>query len=128
MSMSRKIGLAIIFLIAFVDVAFDITRTVYTNNGGTVIPNTIWDILEPTVAVIVSSLPTYKALLGIAKKKKRTSYQKLGHIGVAEWPNNHNHNTDASNGVKLSKHSVRVLKETRTKYPLEQSGDATNVV
>jgi len=128
MSMSRKIGLAAIFLIAITDVAFDIARTVYTVNGGAVALDTIWDILEPTIAVIVSSLPTYKALLGMAKEKKNTSYQNLGHSGGATWHSSHSHGTDASNGVELSIHSVQVPKETWTSLPPDRSTYATDLV
>ncbi len=128
MSMSRKLGLAAIFLIAITDVAFDITRTIYTVNGGAVALDTIWDILEPTIAVIVSSLPTYKALLGIAKKDKSTSYQNLGHSGGATWHSSHSHNTDAANDVELGIHPVQVPTETWTNCSPDRPTDATNVV
>lgn len=63
MPTSRKVGLAALFLIAITDVIFDITRTVYTVDSGFVAYDKVWDILEPSIAVIISSLPTYKALL-----------------------------------------------------------------
>ena len=81
MSTSRKIGLAVLFSIAITDVIFDITRTIYSVDGGALALNTVWDILESTIAVIVSSLPTYKALFGVAKRKKTPSYQELNHSG-----------------------------------------------
>lgn len=116
MSMSRKVGLAAIFLIAITDVAFDITRTVYTVNGGAVALDTIWDILEPTIAVIVSSLPTYKALLGIAKTKNRGApYQNLGRGEGDTWRSGHNQETDVSNVVELGDYPVQIPKETWTK-------------
>lgn len=123
MSMSRKLGLAAIFLIAITDVVFDITRTVYTVNGGAVALDTIWDILEPTIAVIVSSLPTYKALLGIAKKKQSTSYQDLGHSGGTTWHSSHSHDTDTLAGVELGKHPVQVPTETWTNFSTEDARD-----
>lgn len=128
MSMSRKVGLAAIFLIAIIDVVFDITRTVYTVHGGVVALDTIWDILEPTIAVIVSSLPTYKALLGIAKKKKSKSYQNLDHNGGATWHNSHGHDIDASNGVELGIHPVQASKETWITFSPNHSTDATYIV
>lgn len=128
MSTGRKVGLAAIFLIAITDVAFDIARTVYTVNGGAVALDTIWDILEPTIAVIVSSLPTYKALLGIAKKKKSTSYQNLGHSGGTAWHSSHSHETDTSNGVELGTHPVQVPKETWTSFSRDRSTKATDIV
>ena len=82
MPISQKLGLAALFLIAITDVIFDITRTAYT--GGEIAVDAIWDVLEATIAVIVSSLPTYKALLGGgAKKERNTRYQNLGHSGVS---------------------------------------------
>ena len=124
MPMSRKLGLAALFLIAITDVVFDITRTVYTVHGGAVALDTIWDILEPTIAVIVSSLPTYKALLGATKKEKNTSYQNLGHNGDAPWNSKHSQNADGPNSVELSMSSAQVPKTTWTNYSLEGSTDA----
>ena len=80
MPMGRKLGLAALFLIAISDVIFDIIRTVSTGGEGNNY-YTIWDILEPTIAVILSSLPTYKALLGSARQERNTRYQNLGHSG-----------------------------------------------
>ena len=128
MSMSRKLGLAAVFLIAITDVVFDITRTVYTVNGGAVALDTIWDILEPTIAVIVSSLPTYKALLGIVKKPKSTSYQDLGHSGGTTWHSSHSHDTDALTGVELGIHPAQVSAETWTPFSPDRPTDARDTV
>ena len=129
MSMSRKVGLAAIFLIAITDVAFDITRTVYTVNGGAVALDTIWDILEPTIAVIVSSLPTYKALLGMTKnKRKGSSYQSLGRSGADARNNGHIHENNTSKDVELSGHSVQIPKETWTRYSPNRFTDTTEIV
>jgi len=65
---SHKIGLAFVFTLAFVDIVFDILRTIYTVNGGALALDTLWDILEPTIAVIISCLPTYTVLLKSSKK------------------------------------------------------------
>ena len=98
MSTSRKVGLAVLFSIAITDVIFDITRTIYSVNGGAFALDTIWDILEPTIAVIVSSLPTYKALLGVTKmkKKRNPSYQNLNQSGGEILPSKQSHRTDTS--------------------------------
>lgn len=129
MSMSRKVGLAAIFLIAITDVAFDITRTVYTLNGGAVAPNTIWDILEPTIAVIVSSLPTYKALLGNTKtKRKGSSYQSLGRSRADTRNNGHIHENGVSKGDELGRHTVQMPKETWTKHSPDRFTDTTEMV
>ena len=100
--MSRKLGLAALFLIAITDVIFDITRTVYTVNREIVTLHTIWDIIEPTTAVIVSALPTYKALLGNSKKKKWTpSYRNLKDSGGATKHDTRNGDVDPTAGIEL---------------------------
>ena len=106
MPMGRKFGLAALFLIAITDLIFDILRTLYTG-GGVNNFHTIWDILEPTIAVIVSSLPTYKALLGGAKKKRNTRYQNLGRSGGDVWHGKSCDNVNQANSVELSKSSTR---------------------
>ena len=59
----QKIGLTLLFLIATIDIVFDILRTTYNLRGGLIgIETIIWDILEPNIAVIISALPTYRAL------------------------------------------------------------------
>ncbi len=132
MSITRKVGLAAIFLIAIIDIALDITRTVYTVNGDAVGLDVIWDILEATIAVIVSSLPTYKALPGLAKRKKTTLYQNIGHNGDASWYKSRSNNTSALNGVELDLCSTQVGKEPRTDFSsyhsTEGSTDATSIV
>ena len=109
MSTSRKVGLAVLFSIAISDVIFDITRTIYSVKGGAFALDTVWDILEPTVAVIVSTLPSYKALLGIAKKKKTTSYQNLNHSGGDTGHSKQSHRIDPSgSGVELRTHYTHI--------------------
>lgn len=128
MSMSRKVGLAAIFLIAITDVTFDIARTIYTVDGGAVALDTIWDFLEPTIAVIVSSLLIYKALLGIAKtKNKGTPYQNLGRGEGDTWHSGHNE-IDASNGVELGDYPVQFPKQTWTKYSSDRFTNKTEIV
>jgi len=70
---AHKIGLAFVFALAFVDIVFDILRTIYTVNGGALALDTLWDILEPTIAVIISCLPTYCVLLKSTKEPQPAS-------------------------------------------------------
>ena len=131
MPTSRKVGLAALFMIAITDVIFDIIRTVYTVNGGSVAPNTIWDIIEPTIAVIVSSLPTYKALLGPTKKRKNRSYQNLAHSGAVIWKGTRSQNAKEWNDIELDIESGQASKKTWGHGISKGSGDAmemTNVV
>lgn len=71
-SKTRKIGLAALFSIAMMDIAFDVVRTIFTlllfrhsNAAGA----EVWDVLEVVVAVL-SSLPTYRSFPGLIKQKK----------------------------------------------------------
>ena len=122
MPIGRKLGLAALFLIAITDLIFDIFRTLYTG-GGVNNFHTIWDILEPTLAVIVSSLPTYKALLAGAKKARNTRYQNLGHSRHVVWHIIFSDNANGTIGVELGKSSTRDL-EAWPNYPLQCSTDA----
>jgi hypothetical protein len=66
MQKSQKIGLAVVFGLVAIDIAFDVTRTVYTVDAylsNFPDQNAIWAILEPTIAVIVCSLPCYRGLV-----------------------------------------------------------------
>ena len=121
MPIGRKLGLAALFSIAMSDVIFDVFRTVYTGGEVNNYYN-IWDILEPTIAVIVSSLPTYKALLGGAKTARNTRYQHLDHSGRAVRYINSSNDANGTKGVELGKRSTRVP-EAWPNYPLQRSID-----
>ncbi|TVY71495.1 Satratoxin biosynthesis SC1 cluster protein [Lachnellula suecica] len=88
---TQKLGLAAIFALGLADTVFDIVRTVYTVNGGAVALDTVWDILEPAIAVIASSLPTYR---GLVSPPKKPSYNHTGYTG--------NTLNKTSQGVSLS--------------------------
>ena len=108
MPRGRKVGLAALFLIAMSDVIFDVVRTLCTVGEVNNKYYTIWDILEPTIAVIVSSLPTYSALLEGAKKARNSRYQNLGQSGRVLWHINSSNNANGTKGVELGKRSTRV--------------------
>ena len=75
MRFSQKMGLASIFCLAILVVIFDILRTVFSAKsarGGAVGASTaLWDILEITVAVMVSCLPTYRTIFTQRKRRKQ---------------------------------------------------------
>ena len=99
----RKIGLAAIFLVATSDVIIDIIRTIYSINGGPVAFNAIWDILEPSIAVIVSALPTYKAVLGSSRKQKGTlMYANMKDSKSTVKDDTRTQETDTVNDIELS--------------------------
>lgn len=129
MSTSRKVGLAVLFSIAITDVIIDVIRTVYSINIKAVGLDTTCDILESTIAVIVSSLPTYKALLGSTKKWKKTRYQHMDHSGVVIGKRSRRHNAEESNDVKLGIISGEASERGWTNVSSEVSRDAvSNVV
>lgn len=79
-SRGKKIGLASIAGLVIIDILFDILRTVYTiGSYAANFPNAnaVWALCEPTIAVIVCALPTYRALLSRNKPEQSTSYQNL---------------------------------------------------
>lgn len=128
MPTSGKVGLVALFLIAITDVIFDITRTVYTVDSGFVAYDKVWDILEPSIAVIISSLPTYKALL---RPTKNTSYQNLTHRCPLTWHSKRSHNAEESNDIELGTKSEQASKKILGNGSLEGSGDgedATSVM
>ena len=75
MQTRQKLGLASVFCLAILVVIFDILRTVFSARsarGGAVGASTaLWDILEITVAVIVSCLPTYRTIITQKNKSKQ---------------------------------------------------------
>ena len=69
----QKFSLAFIFSFAIVCVAFDILRTVeaVANNQA------LYTVLEINFVVIISCLPTYRALLNLSEKRKLSWPYKL---------------------------------------------------
>ena len=71
---TTKFGLVGVFSLVIFVIAFDILRTTETlGDGGTGGRTALWTDLESAVAVIVSSLPSFAALLN---RKKRDSVKR----------------------------------------------------
>ena len=68
---AQKIGLAAVFAIGIFDVACDLLRTVATFKATV---TTVFNVLEPMVAVIVCALPCYRSLIGGAFGGKATEW------------------------------------------------------
>ena len=64
--MSQKLGLAFIFSLAIVCVAFDIVRVVEAVSGN----QALYTAIEINLVVIISCLPTYRTLLSIGQRRK----------------------------------------------------------
>ena len=75
---SQKAILAGIFSLGFVVAIFDILRTVESLESGTFSGVALWSSLEVTIAVMVGSLPLYRALL---TSKGRKSLLSRGSVG-----------------------------------------------
>lgn len=65
LSFAQKVGLVIVFCLGFVDIVFDVLRTVYS-----ISTTESWQVLflyfeqlEPAIAVLLSALPPYQSLL-----------------------------------------------------------------
>lgn len=69
----QKVGLALIFSLAIFIVALDILRTAQAAAGN----QALYTVLEINFAVIVSCLPTYRALLTIGQKRTTNKASKM---------------------------------------------------
>ena len=81
-SMVHKIGLGFVFFLVAVDIVFDLLRTVYTLDAdASSFPdaNTVWALCEPTIAVMICALPSYRSLLPKRSKPSPQSYEELHH-------------------------------------------------
>jgi hypothetical protein len=87
MHTSQKVGLAAVFGLVTIDIIFDILRTVYTASmdlANFPDQNTLWALLEPTIAVIVCALPCYR---GFLSRRRKTSLPDPRSIrSLKDWP------------------------------------------
>lgn len=60
---SQKLGIAGLFCLTFIAIAFDIIRTVESLSGTGSSLNTLWTNLETAITVIISCLPTYNTVI-----------------------------------------------------------------
>ena len=73
----KKLGLAFLFSLALVVIVLDCLRIALGHEGGLISLASLWNILEPTVAVSLSALITYRALYtsaGKSSKRKPSDY------------------------------------------------------
>ncbi|KAI9666543.1 MAG: hypothetical protein M1821_004479 [Bathelium mastoideum] len=79
MRLFQKIGLGIIFCVAFVTIAMDILRTYKSYGGGAFSDSFLYSILEADLAVTVACIPTYRAFFGMKRKIPRDgAYLDIG--------------------------------------------------
>lgn len=69
-NLAKKVGLAAIFSVGLITIACDILRTIKSFSEALFSDSSLYTFLEVTLAVIVSCLPIYRALLRDKPKEK----------------------------------------------------------
>ena len=69
-SLAQKLGVASIFSIVLLTIALDILRTIGSLPEGIYSHSIMYTILEVTLAVMVSCLPTYRGLFVVKRRMK----------------------------------------------------------
>jgi len=80
MDRSDKLGLAGLFALVMVIIVFEILRSYYTIDAqASSFPdaNAVWALCEPTIAVIVCALPSYRTILPSKRRRAERSYMEL---------------------------------------------------
>ena len=77
MRAAQKLGLGVIFCLALVTIVLDILRSVLTITGGTFADPDFFVELEVTLGIIILALPTYRALVGIKRRRTSNRYVDL---------------------------------------------------
>lgn len=67
----QKVGLTVLFGLGLTVIVFEVLRLAESLKGSTLTVNTLWVSLEASVAIIVSSLPTYNVLIRRPRKRTR---------------------------------------------------------
>jgi len=73
MQTNQKLGLALVFSLGIIIVIFEIVRTIKSLGQSTFSEVAIYDIAENSVAVIVSSISTYRALWNTRQRRRKDS-------------------------------------------------------
>ena len=73
MHTTHKIGLASVFLVGVVIIILDILRKIKSLGQTPFSEVAIYDIVEVTMAVVVSSIPIYRSLLSARRRKREES-------------------------------------------------------
>lgn len=76
-SWAQKLGLAITFSLGLIIVALDVVRTIISVCKTDVSVASVCDVVVVCMAIIVSSLPAYRALLDQDNRRKTIQYLKL---------------------------------------------------
>lgn len=88
----QRLGLVFVFSLVLIDIAFDVVRTVYALSPHLSVRTNlpaVWMICEPTIAVIVCALPTYKRFLSCSRWRKPSptgSYRSFKNLQATVIP------------------------------------------
>lgn len=77
---AQKIGLSGVFSLGIVIIIVDIARTANSPRPGAFAQTSLFRMIESSMAVIVSCLPTYRALLATEKPSKPQDYVQLSSL------------------------------------------------
>ena len=91
MRTSRKLGLALVFSLAFLTIALDILRTYESYVGAIFANSAVYTYLEIQFALIASCLPTYRAIFGMKRRTKGPEYTTDQDISDPSTNNNESH-------------------------------------
>ena len=123
---SQKGGLACIFLIATIGIIFDIIRIAIGDGGGALSLAALWNVLEPTIAVIVSTLPSYRALL--VSPKSRSSSGRASGRSASKRKNLEQGDYELSKGSAATKSGVTTtsaISSARTNVSMDSGKEPT---
>ena len=70
---NQKLGLALMFSLGIIIVVFEIVRTIKSLGQSSFSEVAIYDIAENSVAIIVSSISTYRALWNTQQRRRKDS-------------------------------------------------------
>lgn len=112
---SQKVVLAGIFSLGSLVAIVDILRTVESLESGTFSGVALWSSLEVTIAVIVASLPLYRALL--TSKGRNSLLSRLSGSGGSGSHNHHHRRYKGSDASSSPAGTERKFLEANTSLP-----------
>lgn len=88
----QKLGMGLLFSVAFVTIALDILRTVEGIRNEAFGNNILYAVLEINFTVLISCAPTYRALVGLKRRIRDRKY--------AHWGSGNETQRKSSDGIK----------------------------
>lgn len=117
----QKIGVGIIFSLSFVVIALELVRLVFSLKGTGTSVNVVWTSTEASVAVIISCLPSFSALINYREKAQSRGTAPYDRLAASKATSKNK--TQSAKNVTDDR-SNKSFSETLEAIPLE---DYTNV-